>query len=68
MGHLLLDKLLETKTFNLYIYTGLVSIDTNPQVVTRFYLSPHSPPNFNSVIMILFEQVIENIYTRKLKG
>ena len=30
--------------------TGLVSRDKIPQVITRFYLSPHSPPTFEVVL------------------
>ena len=30
--------------------TGLVSRDKIPQVFTRFYLSPHSPPTFEVVL------------------
>ena len=30
--------------------TGLVSMDKIPQVITRFYLSPHSPPAFEVVL------------------
>ena len=29
---------------------GLVSRDKIPQVITRFYLSPHSPPTFKVVL------------------
>ena len=30
--------------------TGLVSRDKIPQVITRFYLSPHSPPTFEVML------------------
>ena len=37
--------------------TGLVSRDKIPQVITRFYLSPHSPPTFK-VLLTRFGSLI----------
>ena len=43
------------------ICTGLVSRDKNPQVITKFYLSPHSLPTFE-VVLTRFGSLIHLMY------